>query len=698
MKTIKRCSKFLAALLTVLIIVSILPMQTFATEYQNYKELTKFVEVSEEPLIIKEEVVSKREKNSKTFLLEDGTYCDLIFSSPIHRKDNGEWIDISNTASNISEGDTVTTAASQLSSSTIDDGLIMKDSKVNVSLSTVAENLDFDPTKADDPNYNIHDYIIFDGVANLSDETYGIVSFDLTSNKNYEKAEATIHVDLIMDYFSDEEDVNNISISPFWVDLTKEDLTFSEVQNEYNNNPIIDFNGITGEGRAVWNITSEYIKIENGTSITNSMLIGQDSGLTITMSNAYMQRHYRIIDDNDTGFTYHSVDMGRAGIVYINDYTNTIFVEREELGLSGNILPVSISTFINGHIDYATYGVGGRINYESKLDYFANTFVWNMFNGSSVRFQRTNDIETNEDGLEKWVECSYNPQGYTMWVDVDATREFIYSNNYIIDESGNKYTFNSDGYVKSVISGNNADDILQINYTNRRISSITDGVGREFVFSYDFFENIRGLSEISINTPDNSLTNMHISYDYQKINNKLYLTKATYADGKYVEYAYDPLGRIISVKNIDGSILELHYAVSEELAQQNNNPVYCGRIQSYSKKVLDNDNYIIEYITNINANNAYRRVFSQYHEPNDAITTNIEDSSLINDINSFKETIQFNRNLDVLYFTDDADNSIYADYNESHQLLSLVTPTNAPNLVNNGEMDPQKASDCVPDK
>ena len=51
-----------------------------------------------------------------------------------------------------------------------------------------------------------------------------------------------------------------------------------------------------------------------------------------------MQRHYRIIDDNDTGFTYHSVDMGRAGIVYINDYTNTIFVEREELEISGNIV------------------------------------------------------------------------------------------------------------------------------------------------------------------------------------------------------------------------------------------------------------------------------------------------------------------------------------------------------------------------
>lgn len=67
MKTIKRCSKFLAVILTVLTIVSILPMQTFATEYQNYKELTDFVTISEEPLVIKEEVISERQENSKTF-------------------------------------------------------------------------------------------------------------------------------------------------------------------------------------------------------------------------------------------------------------------------------------------------------------------------------------------------------------------------------------------------------------------------------------------------------------------------------------------------------------------------------------------------------------------------------------------------------------------------------------------------------
>lgn len=683
-KAITNMSKILAIVLSVLTIMSVMPMQTFAIEYQNYKELTDFVEINEEQEIIKEEVISERQENSKTFLLEDGTYCDLIFLNPIHKQNDGEWVDITNIETYDVNDASIKSVASKLSTTT-NDGLVMKDTKVSLSLMTVEEDYDANPN-----------YKTTQGFAKLNDESFGIIIFDTKSNKIYEKSESTIYAKLTMDYYSDNEaDENSISINPFNLDLSKSDITFEDICDEYDNNPTIDFNRVVGEGQTEWDITSEYIKFENGASSSDKMLIGQDSSIEFIMTNAYIERYYRIIDDNDIGFTYHTVDMGRAGIVHINDYTNTVFVEREELGLNGNILPVSISTFINGHMDYATYGVGGRINYESKLDYFSNTFVWDMFNGSSIRFQRTNDIETNDEGLEKWVECSYNQQGYTMWANSDITQNFNYSNIFILDEAGNKYTFNNYGYVKSVISGNNSNDVLNINYDKRKILSITDGVGREFVFTYDFFENIRGLSKISLNTPDDFSTNMYISYDYQKINNKLYLTKATYVDGKSVEYDYDSLGRLVSIKNIDESILEFHYAVSEELAKQNKNPVYFGRIDKYTSKVInDADTYIVKDVTSINAKNPYRREFSQHFENFAGNNSDLSDDG----VNSFNETIQFNRNLDVLYLTDDSGNNIYADYDENHKLLSLVTLTDATNLITNGEMNPANSKACVPDK
>lgn len=676
MKKRKWYTKFLAVFLVAITVIGILPMQTFATEYQNYKTLTTVDSDDDSELIIKEELVEERTSNSKTYLLEDGTYCDLIFSNSIHKKDNGKWLDLNNTDAFIDENKSISNVASQLLSATTDDGLVMSDSKVNLNLATIAESLDTDP-----------DYTFIEGISKLNDTSYGIITFDMQSNKNYSKAEATINVNLIMDYYSDNEsENNNITIAPLYLDLSNDNITFSDIFENYTDNPTLDFNSVTSEGQAIWNITSEYIKMENGSSTNYNMIIGQEASDDLIVSNAYMQRHYRVIDDNDTGFTYHTIDMGRAGIVYINDYTNTVFVEREELGIPNAILPVSISTFINGHTDYTTYGVGGRINYESKLEYFSNTFVWDMFNGSSIRFH----LDSNEGGLEKWVEYSYNPQGYTLWVDADSSRNFIYSNNYIVDESGNKYSFNGDGYIVSITSGNNFNDKLTINYDNHKIDSITDNIGREFVFTYGSFENLRGLSKISINIHDSSANDSQILYDYKNINQKLYLTKATYADGKSVEYNYDSIGRLLSVKNIDNSIIEFNYAVSENTAQKNKNPVYYGRINSYTKKVLDADCYITEYITTINVEYPYRRVFSERHYINGT------SESTKSNVNPFDEIIQFNRNLDVLYITDNSGNNIYADYDDNHNLLSLVTPIDEENLIINGEMDRVGNKSSVP--
>lgn len=128
MKAIKRCSKFLAVLLTVLTIVSVLPIQTFATEYQNHQTLTTIDTETDEELPIKEEVVEKRTANSKTYLLEDGTYCSLTTTTPIHTYENGEWSDIqtaSEQPETINEAMDVLSLAQSISTNAgVDDGFV----------------------------------------------------------------------------------------------------------------------------------------------------------------------------------------------------------------------------------------------------------------------------------------------------------------------------------------------------------------------------------------------------------------------------------------------------------------------------------------------------------------------------------------------------------------------------------------------
>lgn len=674
MKAIKKCSKFLAVLLTVLTIVSILPMQTFATEYQNHQTLTTIDTEANEELPIKEEVVEERTANSKTYLLEDGTYCSLTTTAPIHTYENGEWNNISTVSE---QPETVEEAMSQLSllqstsaNTNIDDGFVVSASDQPISLWGIDDE----------------DNITTNSVT-LNQSTVGILKCNIDCENIYTKTEVTVKADLRLSCGMQE--ANTITIRSIYSDWNIDNLSLAAIESDFEN-PIIDYNSIDNAGRYVWDITSEYIKWENGSLKNNGMLLYTEDSVA-TIYNGILRRQYRVIDDNDLGFTYHDIDMGRAGTLYINDYTNVSYLVRDELALDGNILPVSVTRFINTGVENNSFGAGGRWNYESKLSKNADTYIWDMFNGSSARFQRAVPRETDDAGREKWVEYQYNAQGYTLWIDTTKSRDYDYSNNRIVDESGNIYTFNYYGLVNSVISGANENDVLTITYSGETISSITDGIGRKYSFTYGTINNRSVVTKISVYTtagdsetpieimPENSDGNgtpVEITFENEIINNKERLSKASYADGKSVEYTYDSIGRLTGIKNIDGSLLELNYAVSASEIGQNISPVFAHRLSGYTKKCLnESGEYVTEYTVNINAENAYHRIFEQKNSQDTVV---------------FSETLQFNRNLDLLYMTNSAGDCFYADYDDSHTLLSLVIPDQelqSTNIIRNSTME-----------
>lgn len=60
------------------------------------------------PVIVKEDI-SRRTKNSKDYLLSDGTHTVLVYDYAIHSEIDGEWIDIDNTLSLDTENGVYTT-------------------------------------------------------------------------------------------------------------------------------------------------------------------------------------------------------------------------------------------------------------------------------------------------------------------------------------------------------------------------------------------------------------------------------------------------------------------------------------------------------------------------------------------------------------------------------------------------------------
>ena len=92
-------SSVLAYALCLALVISIQPLGAFAMEYtagntvavSQSDEITTADNEASEPYIIKE-IESKRDANTKHFLLSDGTYLATTYDVPVHYKDaSGAW-------------------------------------------------------------------------------------------------------------------------------------------------------------------------------------------------------------------------------------------------------------------------------------------------------------------------------------------------------------------------------------------------------------------------------------------------------------------------------------------------------------------------------------------------------------------------------------------------------------------------------
>ena len=107
------------------------------------------------------------------------------------------------------------------------------------------------------------------------------------------------------------------------------------------------------------------------------MIVQTGGTENIYITKGVLIRYYRIIDKNDTGFTYHYEDMGRAGTFCVNDYSNVPTLQRNELSIDGIKMPVSLTRYITNGLNDDSFGAGGKWNYSSELTYSNNTFIWN---------------------------------------------------------------------------------------------------------------------------------------------------------------------------------------------------------------------------------------------------------------------------------------------------------------------------------
>lgn len=269
--------------------------------------------------------------------------------------------------------------------------------------------------------------------------------------------------------------------------------------------------------------------------------------------------------DESRNFYYdsHSIDVGRAGTLSLNDYTLTPSLSFDALGIDGNVLPVSVSMkynpseyrFLKDVMKYTptAYGNGWLTNYNSMLCELENEnttqIAYNSGTGAVIVF------EPDETDTSKWVlparEDVYilksTDASYTMYTD-SATRVFDSYGRLISLVNTSDSATNTVQYVYN--DGTNLEDIAKI----------IDGVGNEYRFTYTdgLLTKIKCYNSDgnAIITGDGeNATPLEVNFAYISGN----LTTVTFPDGKTVNYGYNSADVMFRAVNIDGYKAEITF-------------------------------------------------------------------------------------------------------------------------------------------
>ena len=302
-----------------------------------------------------------------------------------------------------------------------------------------------------------------------------------------------------------------------------------------------------------------------------------------------------IVDYVDTSCTvddyeYLTQEIGRAGTVSVNTFTRGLSLTRSDISMNGNRMPVSIDFNYNGaynnYIEFLNYISG--VNEEDFISFpygegfissfFTSVFTFddNLYNvftpeGTTITFDEKRETTIDEETNTRTTTTTFEPDelgdtGYTLEL-IDSTKSAYYDNLKLITPAGEEIFFNyagiateireseanSDGTYDKITIALDEENFIKIDY-------VTDGAGRKYDFVYDSTTGL--LSEVTcldangeqINA-GSTQTPLKVTYSYDGEGN---LIGVTYPDGKSISYTYNE-DVLTKVQNIDGYNIQYTY-------------------------------------------------------------------------------------------------------------------------------------------
>lgn len=336
-------------------------------------------------------------------------------------------------------------------------------------------------------------------------------------------------------------------------------------------------------------------------------------------------------------FEYHTQNAGRAGTVSVNNFTGGMFIERDEIGIDGKIMPVNIKQYfstasadlmnsINFYLGFSNYGQTWLTNYNRYVGAIEDYYIDETGTGIDVFFylDETGDItyfektETVENGLEKWAEqfdITSTGKGLTLWVPDSYYQTGMFEGILIEKESGEELLFDEWGRLTEITSAPienvTADPpTIQIHHEEdtllNEIDYIIDGVGRRYEFTYNTESCLTSIQ--AFDSQDNAITvgsgspaaNLAMTYTYDNYNR---LIGAVYPDGESVTYTY---ASSPGLPLIVGSVTDINgYRLSYEY-----NSAYA--VTQITEEALNSSSTYVEgNVVDITYDSPYQRTFEE---------------------------------------------------------------------------------------
>lgn len=369
-----------------------------------------------------------------------------------------------------------------------------------------------------------------------------------------------------------------------------------------------------------------------GTSTTNGYRMFYSANATYVSDAVQTIIQYVDTAGLEGNWSYQSMDARRAGTANVNLFTGNLVVSRDDVGTSGNRMPVSISHVYNAVNKDDTdmgYGMGWRLNY-------AQTIV-----GETISGVQYYDY-TDEDGTVHYFRhdtgstyIDESGQNRTLAINTGSTT----ARYTITDKNDNVMTFDfvdmpgtTPDYGRLVKISDCIGNYISISYngTSKKIASITDGANRVYTLSY--YNNGAGDLQ-TITAPGNRI----VGFDYDA-GNRLY--HVTDPDNQQSTYSYDTTAgmsnnALTGLRNYDAYHLVVSYNTKDfmypkvsQIDEWGNDTTQGGsQTFTYSEK----ETKVVDHLGNVNIYqfNQYgntvtiqddkgRAVYSQFYNPSAA--------------------------------------------------------------------------------